>query len=79
LTWQLSLVTRSSPQRHNSHLKIALENGWYKLTIRQLFDLNDITQYMEAEPHKNIAFEIIISPDSTPKEQYSKTVHWLEL
>ena len=60
------------PAVHNSDLKIDLENGWYKLTVRQLFDPGNF----EMENDEDIAFEIITTPIPAPVTQQIDSVHW---
>jgi hypothetical protein len=68
----------SIPAAHNAKLKINLENGWYKLTVRQLFDPNNYTEHSDIGSDNNISFEVIITPPSQLIQQPVNGVYWYE-
>jgi hypothetical protein len=72
LTMVAQFADSSVPGAHNSDLKIALENGWYKLTVRQLFDPGDF----DIETDEDISFEIITTPIPEPVTQQIQNVYW---
>jgi len=68
----------SIPAAHNADLKIELENGWYKLTVRQLFDPDNCMQHFDSEIAENISFEIIITPTANVAHLPIDAVHWYQ-
>ncbi|WP_259070330.1 hypothetical protein HDF24_14700 [Mucilaginibacter sp. X4EP1] len=79
LTMAAQFSDVSIPAAHNADLKIKLKNGWYKLTVRQLFDPNSSLQYFDSEIEECISFEIIIEPSSEVVLQPVSGVYWHEL
>jgi len=78
LTMAAQFYDVAVPATHNSDLKIELENGRYKLTIRQLFDPDDASHYFGIEDDENIAFEVIIIPSSETEQPKVNSVYWHE-
>jgi len=79
LTMAAQFEDVSIPAAHNAELKIELKNGWYKLTVRQLFNPNSPMQHFDTESDENISFEIIITPSTKLTQQQSTEVYWLTL
>ncbi|SHM14423.1 hypothetical protein [Mucilaginibacter sp. OK098] len=79
LTMAAQFSDASIPAAHNTALKIRLDNGWYKLTVRQLFDPDNNLQYFDIETDENISFEIIIAPSLEFVQQPVSDVYWHEL
>lgn len=60
------------PSKHNSHLKIKMDNGLYNVTVRQMLDLKDWKNYNPDEIH----FEIIFKSTMESKAQTTDKVFW---
>ncbi|TFF35421.1 hypothetical protein [Mucilaginibacter psychrotolerans] len=73
LTLAAQFLDERIPARHHADLKIELENGWYKLTVRQMFDPDDYEQEFDEE---HISFEVIIMPSAQPLLSPVKNVYW---
>ncbi|MDR3696022.1 hypothetical protein [Mucilaginibacter sp.] len=78
LTMAAQFSDASVPSRHNADLNIAMENGVYKVTVRQLFDPDNVLQYSDTETDENISFEIIIAPSRELVRQQVNSVYWHE-
>lgn len=78
LTMAAQFSDASIPSRHNADLNIAVENGEYKVTVRQLFDPDNILPYSDAETDENISFEIIIAPSRELVRPQVNSVYWHE-
>ena len=76
LTMAAQFSDVSIPEAHNADLKIELENGWYKITVRQLFDPDNDLQYFDNETGENVSFEIIITPSFESVRQNVSNVYW---
>jgi hypothetical protein len=76
LTMAAQFSDASIPAAHNADLKIELKNGWYKLTVRQLFDPDNYLQHFDTETKENISFEIIITPSAKLVQQQVNGVYW---
>ena len=72
LTMAAQFADMSVPAAHNSNLKIELKNGWYKLTVRQLFDPSNF----DVETDEDTSFEIITTPIPEPVKRQINKVHW---
>ena len=78
LTMAAQFSDISIPAAHNVNLKIELENGWYKVTVRQLFDPDNVLEYFETETDENVSFEVIITPSHELLNQAINKVYWSE-
>ena len=76
LTMAAQFSNASIPAAYNADLKIELENGWYKLTVRQLFDPDNCLQHFDNEMGENISFEIIIAPSANHVHRQVNNVYW---
>src|ERR1700749_615741 len=76
LTMAAQFSDVSIPTTHNADLKIELENGWYKIAVRQLFDPDNALQRFETD--ENVSFEIIITPSNEIINQSVSKVYWAE-
>ncbi len=65
------------PSVHNTDLKIELENGFYEVTIKQLFDPSNCWEYFDDQNEDIIAFEVIISPSLKDIQQMVNNVYWI--
>jgi len=78
LTMAAQFSDISIPAAHNADLKIELENGWYKVIVRQLFDPDNALQHFEIETDENVSFELIITPSHELVNQPVNKVYWSE-
>lgn len=62
------------PAKENADWKIALPNGIYQITVRQMFDPAD----HNVEPTNSTDFEIIINSSNAQDEQVTQKVFWFE-
>jgi hypothetical protein len=76
LTMAAQFSDASVPAAHNTDLKIELENGWYKLTVRQLFNPDNYLQHFNTGAEENISFEIIITSLTETLQQQVNDVYW---
>jgi len=62
------------PQKHNAHLELGIENGWYNVQINQLFDPD---RYPE-EDNVKVHFEIVIKkmPDEAVIRNTFDRIPW---
>ena len=66
------------PATHNADLRIELENGWHKLTVRQLFDPNYTLDYLDNQTGEDVSFEIIITSVDAAIPQKVNNIYWRE-
>ena len=78
LTMAAQFSDISIPLPHNADLEIELENGWYKVIVRQLFDPDNALQHFEIEANENVSFEIIVTPSNELVNQPVNKVYWSE-
>jgi hypothetical protein len=76
LTIAAQFSNASIPAAHNADLKIELENGEYKLIIRQLFDPDNYQDHFDFEAEETVSFEIIITPNIKIVQQQVNDVYW---
>ncbi|MGZ3754561.1 MAG: hypothetical protein ACXVAY_12540 [Mucilaginibacter sp.] len=76
LTMAAQFSDVSIPAAYNADLKIKLENGWYRLTVRQMFDPVNYVEHFDSESEGNNSFEIIITPTLKPVKQQVNKVYW---
>lgn len=62
------------PSDHHADLKIKLENGFYNLNVRQLFDADNL----DHEASEKLNFEIVIQKTNQETETIDKIQWWLE-
>jgi len=62
---------------HNADLKIELANGWYKFTVSQLFDPDNMLDYLDDEREDKTAFEVIITPATEFILPQANTIPWM--
>lgn len=60
------------PSKENADLKIPVDNGIYKITVRQMFDPNN---YSHEEDEKT-SFEMIITKAASNDKSSTKKVFW---
>jgi hypothetical protein len=70
LTMAAQFEDEKVPAKQNAHCYIQLDNGKYKVTVRQLFSPN---QYVN---DGNINFEVVIQADAIGNSQYISEVFW---
>ena len=61
------------PKKENADWKITLPNGRYEVTVRQIFDPNELE-----EDADQTAFEIIISNENIHNNDIVQKIFWLE-
>lgn len=76
LTMAAQFSDVSIPAAHNADLKIKLENGWYALTVRQLFNPDNYIEHFDTEGEENVSFEIVITPINKHVQQQINNVYW---
>ena len=64
------------PAAHNADLKINLENGQYRITVRQLFNPDNYPGHFYTETDDNISFEIIITSITKLVQQKVNKIYW---
>lgn len=79
LTMAAQFSDASIPATHNADLKIELENGLYKVTVRQLFYPDNYLEHFDTESEENVSFEIVITPTVELIRQQANGVHWYSL
>jgi len=78
LTMAAQFSDEPIPAIHNADRIIELENGWYKFTVRQLFDPDNCLEYFDTETDRNVSFEVIFTPVKEPVRQKMTAVYWFE-
>jgi len=76
LTMAAQFSDVSVPAAHNTDLKIELENGCYKLTVRQLFNPDSHMKYFDPETKENISFEIVLTLSTENIQQQVNDIYW---
>jgi len=79
LTLAAQFSDASIPAAHNADLKIELENGLYRVTVRQFFDPDNCLEHFETERKEDVSFEIVITPATELMEQQATAVHWYDV
>jgi len=70
LTMAAQFEDEKVPAQHNAHCYLQLDNGKYKVIVRQLFSLNE---YVSDD---NNNFEVIIQADAMSGPEYINEVFW---
>ena len=65
------------PAVHSADLKIELENGVYKFSVRQVVNPHDLDQDFETDGDESISFEIVIEPGTGFLTEHIDNVHWV--
>jgi hypothetical protein len=73
LSMAAQYVDEKIPAKHNADLSINLDNGRYKLQVRQLFNRDDYNY----EPEGQINFEVVVQVDTFKTVQQVDSVFWL--
>lgn len=60
------------PAGHHEDLSIKLDNGFYKVTVRQMFDPDD----METFSDTNASFELIFTQTGITEPIHIKDIYW---
>ena len=77
LTTAAQFYDSTIPAVHNADLKIELENGVYKFSVRQVVNPHDLDQDFETDGDESISFEIVIEPGTGFLTERIDNVHWV--
>jgi hypothetical protein len=72
LTMVAQFKNQNLPLKHNSHLKININSGFYQVTVRQMFDPENSDFYEDDMTH----FEIILKKNNRHIDQRADKVFW---
>ena len=74
LTTAAQFSNETLPAKHNANLWVALDNGEYEFTIRQLFDPQDDDYDADNKPN----FEVVVRPMTRSEPKRVSKIFWRE-